>query len=124
MHAALTNLVSNALDACMWDPDAGDKEMSITVTAGLDPGGRHVVLEVADTGTGISEENQPRVLSAFFTTKGIRGTGLGLLLTKKTVQAHGGEISFTTTPGQGTTFRMTLPVTLVADAGGQESIED
>jgi len=108
MHASLTNLVANALDACMWDPDAGDKEMGITITARPRAGGG-VTFRVRDTGTGISEEDQPRVLSAFFTTKGMRGTGLGLLLTKKTVKAHGGEISFETTPGQGTTFQIALP---------------
>ena len=118
MHATLTNLVSNSLDSCMWDPSAGDKEMAITITAspGLEGG---VLFEVKDTGTGISEENQPRILSAFFTTKGMRGTGLGLLLSKKIVQAHGGEITFETRPGHGTTFQIALPATLVVAPGGK-----
>jgi signal transduction histidine kinase len=118
MHAALTNLVSNALDACMWDPDAFDKEMQITLSARPHEGGG-VVFQVSDTGPGISEENQPKILSAFFTTKGMRGTGLGLLLTRKSVHAHGGEISFQSTPGVGSTFRITLPA-----ATRQSAVED
>ncbi len=106
MHACLTNLVSNAMDACTWDPDA-DKEHSISVTSR--ESGDGVVFEVTDSGMGISEENQPKVLSTFFTSKGIRGTGLGLLLTKKAVEEHGGRISFTSTHGAGTTFRIELP---------------
>jgi signal transduction histidine kinase len=107
MHASLTNLVSNALDACTWDPDI-DKEHRITVSARSRPGGG-VRFEVSDNGTGISEENQCKILSAFFTTKGIRGTGLGLLMTKRTVHEHNGTIEFTSRPGEGTTFRIELP---------------
>jgi signal transduction histidine kinase len=116
MHASLANLLSNALDACVWDPDL-DKQHRIVVSASALPGGG-VAFAVADNGTGISEENQQRVLQAFFTTKGIRGTGLGLLLTRKTVEAHGGNISFCSTPGQGTTFRIELPGSAPTAAAG------
>jgi len=107
LHACLTNLVANAMDACTWDPDT-DKAHWIHLTATP----RHeggLVLTVQDNGMGISEENQRRVLSMHFTTKGIRGTGLGLLLTKKAVAEHGGQITFQSTPGQGTSFRIELP---------------
>ena len=107
MHACLTNLVSNSLDACTWDPDS-DKEQRISVTSRENDDGA-VVFEVTDSGMGISEENQQKVLSSSFTSKGIRGTGLGLLLTKKAVEEHGGRISFTSTPGVGTTFCIELP---------------
>jgi len=107
MHACLTNLVSNALDACMLDPD-DEKQHRIVILVSPTPD-RGVIFEVQDNGMGIAEEDQQKILSAFFTTKGIRGTGLGLLLTKKTVEEHGGKISFFSTPGQGATFQLELP---------------
>jgi len=107
MHACLSNLVTNSMDACMWDPD-GDKEHRIVLSVHRGAGDG-AVFQVTDNGMGISEENQKKVLGAFFTTKGIRGTGLGLLLTRKAVTLHGGTISFTSTPGQGSTFRVELP---------------
>jgi signal transduction histidine kinase len=107
MHASLSNLVSNALDACTWDPDL-DKKHRILVAARSRPQGG-VVFEVTDNGPGISEENQRKVLKTFFTSKGVRGTGLGLLLTKKAVQEHNGTIDFVSKPGEGTTFRIEIP---------------
>ncbi len=108
MHATLANMVANAIDACTWDPDL-DKTHRVVVVAHHRDG--RLCLEVADNGTGIAAEHQPKVLHAFFTTKGIRGTGLGLLLSKQAVADHGGTIDFESTPGQGTRFRIELPVT-------------
>lgn len=105
--ACLANLVTNAMDACQWDPDV-DREHRILVSVRQRRGGG-VVFEVRDNGSGISTENQAKVLSSSFTTKGLRGTGLGLLLTKKAVEQHGGTIQFDSIPGQGTTFRFELP---------------
>ena len=107
IHACLSNLVSNSLDACVWDPD-DRKAHRIVLTARPSVAGG-VVFEVSDNGMGISEEDQKKIMSAFFTTKGIRGTGLGLLLTRKTVLEHGGTISFNSTQGQGATFFIEIP---------------
>jgi len=105
--ACLANLVTNAMDACQWDPDL-DKEHGIQVRVHQSPVGG-VVFEVRDNGAGISPKNQGKVLASSFTTKGLRGTGLGLLLTRKAVEQHGGAIRFDSTPGQGTTFQFELP---------------
>lgn len=107
MHGCLANLVANALDACAWDPSS-DKEHAIQLRAQPRHGGG-VAFEIADNGMGIRQENQRKLLRAMFTTKGIRGTGLGLLLTKKVVEEHDGTLSFVSTPGEGTTFRIELP---------------
>jgi hypothetical protein len=70
-----------------------------------------VVIEVADKGIGISPENVAKIYDPFFTTKGVgRGTGLGLAVTYGIVQEHSGHISVDSTPGRGTTFKITLPV--------------
>jgi signal transduction histidine kinase len=107
MHAVLANLVTNALDACTWDPD-GDKHHTIAVTAAPRQGGG-VRIAVEDNGKGISPEHQPKILVSCFSTKGMRGNGLGLLLTRQTVGDHGGTIDFASTPGRGTTFTIELP---------------
>lgn len=108
IHSALSNLVGNAVDACMWDPDI-EKAHRIVVSL-YSVADKKVVFKVSDNGMGITKENQSRILRAFFTTKGIRGTGLGLLLTKKAVQEHDGNISFKSDLGKGTTFRIELPI--------------
>ncbi len=114
LHACLSNLITNALDACAWDPATGKKHRVVVRIEPLQNGG--VAFEVSDNGMGISEENQHKILSTSFTTKGIRGTGLGLLLTKKAVREHGGHIEFSSTHGQGTTFRLCLPAGTAMDS--------
>ncbi len=107
MHSCLANLVSNAIDACQWDPGT-EKDHRVVVTVRQRPAGGCTFV-VEDNGMGIGHDNQARVLASSFTTKGIRGTGLGLLLSRKSVEQHGGQISFSSTEGVGTTFRVDLP---------------
>lgn len=76
-----------------------------------------VVIEVTDSGKGIEPAHMNRIFEPFFTTKPVgSGTGLGLSLSFNIIAKHHGEIDATSTPGQGTTFRMRLP--LVQPAGG------
>ncbi|HEX8136482.1 MAG TPA: ATP-binding protein [Pyrinomonadaceae bacterium] len=102
LQQVFTNLILNARDAI---PDGG----RITLfTASTD--GETVIVEVADTGIGIAPENVAKIYDPFYTTKGVgRGTGLGLAVTYGIVQEHSGHISVESTPGRGTTFRITLP---------------
>lgn len=73
--------------------------------------GERVIIEVEDTGKGISEDHLNRIFEPFFTTKPIgKGTGLGLSLSFNIVEKHNGRIEAFSTPGQGTCFRITLPV--------------
>ena len=101
LREALTNLILNAVDAM---PAGGT--LALTTQAGED----EVVLEVGDTGVGMSEEIQRQVFDPFFTTKGPKGTGLGLSITYGIVARHGGTITVASAAGQGTTFSLTLPV--------------
>jgi two-component system sensor histidine kinase HydH len=74
-------------------------------------------VEVEDTGAGIAPTEAAHVFNPFFTTKS-GGTGLGLALTHKIVEDHGGAITFRSAPGRGTTFRVLLPPAAGAAAGG------
>jgi len=111
LYQALVNLVTNALDAM---PAGGVLVLRTgwsdgdTVTAGR-AGGRRVAIEVEDSGVGIPPAVIDRVFNPFFSTKE-SGTGLGLALTHKIVEDHGGSIDVRSTPGTGTTFRLVLAV--------------
>jgi len=107
------NLLLNAVDAI---PEGNPEQHEIRVTLGTDSQGRAVV-EIADTGGGIAPAHQAHVFDPFFTTKGIGGgTGLGLPICHGIVSQFGGEISFESTLGKGTTFRVALPASTVEPA--------
>ncbi len=101
LREALTNLILNAVDAM---PDGG------TLTVSTRYESDKVSLAVSDTGTGMSDEVRQRCLEPFFTTKGERGTGLGLSTVYGTVQRHDGTIAIHTVAGAGTTVSIQLPV--------------
>ena len=106
LQQVFTNLILNARDAI---PDGG----RITVSTGTAEDGS-LVAEISDTGIGIAPENVAKIYDPFFTTKGVgQGTGLGLAVSYGIVQEHAGRISVESTPGQGTTFRITLPTARV-----------
>jgi signal transduction histidine kinase/ActR/RegA family two-component response regulator len=107
MREALVNLVLNATDAM---PEGG----RLTLRAGhaLESGkgiARRVFIEVVDTGIGMDEETRRSCLEPFFTTKGERGTGLGLAMVYGIAQRHGVDIDILSSPNEGTTFRLTFP---------------
>jgi CheY-like chemotaxis protein len=79
----------------------------------------NVLLEVSDTGTGMDEETKQRCLEPFFSTKGQRGTGLGLAMVYGVVERHEGKIEIQSAPGQGTTFRLIFPMSLKETAAEQ-----
>jgi len=105
LQQVFTNLILNARDSIA----NGNGRVSLSTRNGEDG---LLVVEVADTGIGIAPEDVTKIYDPFFTTKGVgRGTGLGLAVTYGIVQEHSGHISVSSTPGLGTTFRITLPTT-------------
>ena len=80
------------------------------------------IIEVTDTGSGMSAEVRERCLEPFFTTKGDNGTGLGLAMVFGTIQRHQGTLEIESEPGDGTTFRIRLPTfESSSDEGSAES---
>lgn len=107
LHRCLLNLVSNAVDACTLEGIVDGKGI---VTVKTDrPAGWGVRFQVKDNGTGMDAATQQKLFTDFFTTKGYKGTGLGLPVTQKIVEEHGGELTFTSKVGQGTKFTLLLP---------------
>jgi PAS domain S-box-containing protein len=104
IRTCLENLLSNAMDAC----EVAENESPV-VTLRVQEQNEVISYEVADTGCGMDYEVKRKVFTTFFTTKGLGGTGLGLLVTRKIVQEHGGKISVESTPGRGSVFRIVLP---------------
>jgi len=102
MRDALTNLVLNAVDAL---PEGG----TVTLRTRYDARDNEVVVEVADNGVGMDEVTRSRCLEPFYTTKGERGTGLGLPMVFGMLQRHGGELEIDSALGQGTTMRLIFP---------------
>jgi signal transduction histidine kinase len=103
IQRCLLNLVTNALDAC----DKPVKKIIITTRnrEELDC----FEITVADNGCGITEEERTHLFEPFYSTKGSKGTGLGLAVTHKIIQEHGGEIKVLSTPNEGTEFTIILP---------------
>jgi CheY-like chemotaxis protein len=99
LREALTNLIFNAVDAM---PEGGP----LTVRTASDEGSKTVVLEVIDAGLGMDENTRRRCLEPFFTTKGERGTGLGLAMVYGSMQRHGAEIEIDSVLRKGTTMRL------------------
>jgi NO-binding membrane sensor protein with MHYT domain/signal transduction histidine kinase/ActR/RegA family two-component response regulator len=106
VREALINLVFNAVDAM---PEGG--VLTLRTAA---PDGHGAIVEVADTGVGMDEDTRRRCLEPFFTTKGERGTGLGLAMVYGVTRRHGAEVQIDSAVGRGTTVRLIFPVPTVA----------
>ena len=109
IREALTNLVLNAVDAM---PNGGKITLQTRMLHELtnDKYPSQVAVDISDTGTGMDEETRKRCLEPFFSTKGKRGTGLGLAMVYGVLKRHEGTIDIETAPGEGTTFHLTFPV--------------
>ena len=99
----VSNLLTNALDAT-----AAVRGRVIVSTADV-PGEASVEFRVEDDGVGIAPENLDRIFDLLFSTKGSKGTGFGLAVTKKIVTEHGGSVTVISAPGEGASFRVRLP---------------
>jgi len=106
IHHSLLNLVTNALDACI--EDTGQKAKKVMVRVKKKPGWG-VEYQVEDTGSGMIAEVKNKIFQGFFSTKGTDGTGIGLMITKKIIDEHQGEIEAESIEGAGSTFVIRIP---------------
>ncbi|MBT3198664.1 MAG: GAF domain-containing protein [Phycisphaerales bacterium] len=109
LHQAFLNLIANALDA------VEDEVGAITVSVRLDTMNRCITVQVSDNGSGIDPARINDIFTPFFSSKGQKGTGLGLAVTKKIVEEHHGQILVSSAPSQGTTFTIHLPIQRKSD---------
>ena len=105
VREALINLVFNAVDAILAKGEARGRIVVRTRWQG-----EWAVVEVTDTGVGMDEETRRRAVEPFFTTKGERGSGLGLAMVYGTMRRHDGELELESQLGQGTTARLIFPI--------------
>ncbi|NNG01853.1 MAG: response regulator [Desulfobacteraceae bacterium] len=106
LQTALVNILDNAADACA--KDSVKAAHTIRFRASRDR--KSVIFTIRDDGIGMDTETQRRIFTLFFSSKGPQGTGLGLFIAKSIVAQHGGVIDVKSSPGQGSRFRIRIPV--------------
>lgn len=106
LRAALVNLLENSLEACRAQPGAKNLQVVMSVRR-LDP---WMVIVVEDNGIGMDRETREKLFSLFFSSKGSKGTGLGLFIANKIVDKHGGTITVDSEVGRGSRFVIRLPL--------------
>ncbi|MFC1669493.1 response regulator [Spirochaetota bacterium] len=112
IHRSLLNLVSNAIDACVFDEN-DKKKYEVRVSTKVKK--EEVIFEIADNGSGMSDEVKSNLFSSLFSTKMGKGTGFGLLVTKKLIEEHNGKLEYISELEKGTTFIITIPFMVVDD---------
>jgi PAS domain S-box-containing protein len=110
IRSVVMDLISNALDACSWKQyDPSEKpEVVMRVVPAVQPG--HIEIQVQDNAEGMTEEVRKRVFTPFFSTKEKKGTGMGLAVVARIVESHEGDTYVESEPGEGATFRVSLPI--------------
>ena len=109
VSSALVNILENSIDACV-DDKSHDK--SHKVVFGIAANEDHIIFEVIDNGIGMDKQMRENLFTLFFSSKGHRGTGLGLFIANQIIEQHGGAIEVDSEPGEGSCFKIILPKTL------------
>ena len=105
MHSALISLLENAIDACEKDARKDQHQVDFII----EKSGKDVLFTIRDNGVGMNRETREKIFTLFFSSKGRRGTGLGLFIAHKIIAQHKGTIEADSEPGRGSTFCITLP---------------
>jgi signal transduction histidine kinase len=105
VHSALINILENAVDACLKDPGKPAQR----IVFGVQEDKTHIIFTVQDNGIGMDEATKEKLFTLFFSSKARKGTGLGLFISHKIIQQHGGTISVQSKPACGATFKVRIP---------------
>jgi signal transduction histidine kinase len=105
VHSALNNIIENAMDACSKD----DAAKTHKIVFGVKKRENEFNFEISDNGIGMDSEAQEKLFTPFFSTKGSKGTGLGLFIAGAIIEQHGGEIVVKSKLNQGTSFKIRIP---------------
>jgi len=104
VRSLLMNLLENSFDACRVDTKKSEHKVEVNLKGASD----HVLFEFKDDGIGMDQETREKAFSLFFSSKGAGGTGLGLFISNKIVQSHGGTIHLESEEDKGTSFLVKL----------------
>jgi PAS domain S-box-containing protein len=105
LRAAMTNILDNAIEACIENPHISNPEIKLKAWHSQN----EIRFSITDTGSGLQKEAISHLFDLFYSSKGRAGTGIGLFMTKKAVQKHGGTIQVTSEPAKGTRFQIAIP---------------
>lgn len=105
VRLALINILENALDACIED----EAQKSHRIVFGVQGDAARIMFEIKDNGIGMHRETRESLFTLFFSSKGNKGTGLGLFIADKIIDQHGGQIAVESKPGRGSIFMITIP---------------
>jgi len=105
VHSAILNIIENAIDACIRD----QTKRSHKIILGARKHEEKITIEIIDNGIGMDSETQDKIFTPFFSSKGTKGTGLGLFIANAIIEQHGGEINVKSNIGQGTLFHIIIP---------------
>jgi PAS domain S-box-containing protein len=105
VSSALVNILENAVEACVYDRSKPSHGVDFRVTAE----GEDILFDIQDNGMGMDQETREKLFTLFFSSKGSKGTGLGLFIANKMIRQHGGSIQVESEPGQGTRFILRIP---------------
>ena len=105
VHAALINILDNAVDACVNDKSEQAHQVIFSVREDKD----HILFIISDDGIGMDAETREKMFTLFFSSKGKKGTGLGLFISDRIIKQHGGTIEVSSTPGKGSKFSIKIP---------------
>ena len=105
VHAALINILDNAVDACVNYKSKKEHQIHFCVKEDKD----YIVFVIADNGIGMNVETREKIFTLFFSSKGKKGTGLGLFISDRIIKQHGGSIDVSSKPGKGSKFSIKIP---------------
>ncbi len=117
IHSAVSNLISNSIAAC----STMDRKDSKIILGGRVEGNMFVI-HVTDNGCGMPDQVKQNLFKKFYSTKGSEGTGLGLVVTKKIIEEHGGRIQVYSRLGEGTSFQIEIPTSPIQESQEPKSM--